>query len=367
MASAILTPNGAWRVREYKWNFLETRIGEKPHRDNNRNFSFQDAMTFRMVSSEGLEVIRRNQCVIPEVNEKAVDSTLKLWGKYGQEILNNLVVGIAGLGGVGSILVEFLARLGIGQLILVDFDLVQIENLNRLVGVRLNEVGKSKAKYAARIAKNAATSKQFRVTSFSESVSEESGLVKLLDADIIMNAADSAFARQVLDHVSYAYEIPVIDGGSTFVPQEDMGRMRGKSQVSVSGPGFPCLECSGVYNQEEATLAREDPESLAGDSYIKASGKPYQSLAPRNPSVISYNGLVASIMIQRMLSLTLGFPPERRIGQQRYYVEEGVLNWGPIGKCNAECQKESWIGLGNSHYVPTGLDPLWKKIRGLKS
>ena len=45
--------------------------------------------------------------------------------------LDGATVGIAGLGGLGSNLAVFLARLGIGHMILVDFDVVDITNLNR--------------------------------------------------------------------------------------------------------------------------------------------------------------------------------------------------------------------------------------------
>lgn len=48
--------------------------------------------------------------------------------------------------------------------------------------------------------------------------------------------------------------------------------------------------------------------------------------------MISFNGLVASLMIQRMLSSVLDFPPKDKHGQQRYYVE-GTLNWGPTERC----------------------------------
>ena len=54
--------------------------------------------------------------------------------RHGAEIqkkLDGATVGIAGLGGLGSNLAVFLARLGIGHMILVDFDVVDITNLNR--------------------------------------------------------------------------------------------------------------------------------------------------------------------------------------------------------------------------------------------
>jgi len=363
VASGILAPNGAWRIREYHW--------PRPHsvrEANSRKFgidaaAFNDAASLRIVSNDILEVYRYDRPLRVELNAKAVDSTLRLWGEGGQEILSRIRVGIAGLGGVGSILTEFLARLGVGELVLVDFDVVSEETLNRLVGARRKEVGKPKVRYAARIAKAAATAKNFIVRPIRESVAEWDGLRHLLDVDILMNAADSPFARQVLDHVAYAYAIPVIDGGTILLVESKSGKVIGKSQVGKGGPGEPCLECCGAYTQEDATMAREEPSMQGPDAYVQTDKYSTEELLPRAPSVISFNGLVASLMVQRMLSTLLGFPPHDKHGQQRYYIEEGILDWGPIEQCKEDCPKHDWIGLGDSHPVPVGIDPIWKQMR----
>ncbi len=52
-------------------------------------------------------------------------------GRERQKKINKAVVGIAGLGGLGSHIAVMLARLGVGHLILVDFDLVDITNIHR--------------------------------------------------------------------------------------------------------------------------------------------------------------------------------------------------------------------------------------------
>ena len=363
LASGIVTPNGAWRVREYRWND-SSNYHSQLHGDREiRRFTYEDALITRIVSADNLKVVRSRSSKNKKIDIYSHDSTIRLWGEEGQALLSTVRLGIAGLGGLGSILVEFLARLGVGELVLVDFDVVERENMNRLMGAKSSDVGKPKVKYVKRIAREAATSKKFVVVVFRGSAAEKEGLDILLDCDLIMNAADSAFARQVLDHIAYSYEIPVIDGGTILIPHDSVEKTRGKSQVSVAGPGFPCLECSGVYTQEEATLAREDNSIFVQESYIKASNAHEEIQVLRSPSVINYNGLVASIMVQRFLSLVLGFPPERKIGQQRYYVEEGSLNWGPVDKCELSCPKRNWTGLGDSHYTPTGIDMIWQKMR----
>ena len=57
----------------------------------------------------------------------------KLIGKENINILKNTSVLILGVGGVGGYVVESLARSGIGTLILVDFDIIDITNINRQI------------------------------------------------------------------------------------------------------------------------------------------------------------------------------------------------------------------------------------------
>lgn len=66
-------------------------------------------------------------------------------GKEGLEKLKNTTVAILGVGGVGSFAVEALARSGVGRLVLVDKDDVDITNVNRQLPALLSTVGQFKA------------------------------------------------------------------------------------------------------------------------------------------------------------------------------------------------------------------------------
>ncbi|WP_018661075.1 tRNA threonylcarbamoyladenosine dehydratase [Heyndrickxia acidiproducens] len=66
-------------------------------------------------------------------------------GQEGLQKLKNSSVAVLGIGGVGSFAVEALARSGIGKLILVDKDDIDITNVNRQIPALLSTVGRSKA------------------------------------------------------------------------------------------------------------------------------------------------------------------------------------------------------------------------------
>ncbi len=74
-----------------------------------------------------------------------------LCGAEGQALLKRLTVAVAGAGGGGSLIVQSLAHLGVGRILVVDFDRVGTSNLSRLVGARPGDVGRLKIDVLGRL------------------------------------------------------------------------------------------------------------------------------------------------------------------------------------------------------------------------
>ncbi len=72
------------------------------------------------------------------------DRTEIVIGKQGLDKLNNSTVAVFGIGGVGSFAVESLARAGVENIVIVDFDTVDITNVNRQIHALSDTLGKSK-------------------------------------------------------------------------------------------------------------------------------------------------------------------------------------------------------------------------------
>jgi tRNA threonylcarbamoyladenosine dehydratase len=75
---------------------------------------------------------------------KQFSRNLLTFGKEGQELLLQSTVAVLGIGGVGSFAVEALARTGVGRLIIIDKDVVDITNINRQLHATLETIGQSK-------------------------------------------------------------------------------------------------------------------------------------------------------------------------------------------------------------------------------
>lgn len=367
IAAGIVTPGGGISVREYAFRHPKSQEEAVLPEFGPAGASFRYAERIRAVGP-GLRIVRGNPDSLANndaINLLSTESSALLWGEAGQRILAELTIGIAGVGGVGGILAEHIARLGIGALVIVDYDRLEIGNFNRSQGATRSESESAtpKVNVYSRIAAEGATAPNFSVAKHRESVAEMAGLRPLLDCDVILAAADDAFARQVLDHAAYAHLIPVIDGGTTLVANPRTLQLQaGKSQIVSAGPGHACLECQGVYTREEATVARE---SARWGRYLELGQgqKSADQKETRAPSVICNNALVAGLMGLRLLALTLRLTPATMRGTQRYYVEDGNLRWGAIRECKDGCVKNSWLGKGDSHFVPTGIDLRWKELR----
>ena len=367
IAAGIVTPGGGISVREYAFRHPRSQEEAVSPTFGPAGASFRYVERIRVVGP-GLRVLRGNPDNLSDneaVDISMTESSALLWGEAGQRILAQLTVGIAGVGGVGGMLAEHVARLGIGALVIVDYDRLEIGNLNRSQGATRAESksGTPKVNVYSRIATEAATAPNFNVAKYRESVAETEGLRPLLDCDVILAAADDAFARQVLDHAAYAHLIPVIDGGTTLVANPRTLQLQaGKSQIVSAGPGHACLECQGVYTREEATVARE---SASWGRYLDLGQvqNPADERETRAPSIICNNALVAGLMGLRLLALTLHLTPATMRGIQRYYVEDGTLRWAAIRECKDGCVKDSWLGKGDSHFVPVGIDLRWKDLR----
>jgi hypothetical protein len=361
LVAGIISDAGLWSVREYVFSFPRTKeeVEERSFRAEAGLVTYASAIR---VVGPGITKLPTSvnahgpSGAVGKIATDAQDSSVCLWGEAGQQRLASLRVGHTGTGGVGSILAEHTARFGIGESLFLDYDQLNTDNFNRSQGATRSEASKGvfKATVAERVARASATAPHFDAQTVIGSVVEASSIKDLLDCDIILNGADSAWARQILDHLAFAHLIPVINGGTILKGDLLSGRLlAGKSEISVAGPGHPCFECSGVYSLEDVTEAQESPTARGRRRYIE-TGDP--ATEPRAPSVIGFNALVSGLIQLRLVALTLGATPQATVGTQRYHVLEGVLEWSPRRECSESCKRRTTIGLGDSHRLPTGRD-----------
>ena len=125
------------------------------------------------------------------------DRQVRMFGTAGQSVLRASRVAVIGLGGVGSLVAEYLARLGVGNLVLIDPDEIESSNLSRVVGATRVDVesGQLKTQIAVRHVREMAIDAVLEP--IAGDVARPSIAQVLRDCDFIFLAADSMRARLV--------------------------------------------------------------------------------------------------------------------------------------------------------------------------
>lgn len=176
--------------------------------------------------------------------------TTTVWGTANHADLARLRIGIVGLGSVGSLVAEILARMGCTRITLIDFDEVQPHNLDRLLGATRADIGMLKVRVAARQCRRAATAEHLEITEVAHSIAEPAGYQAALDCDVLFSCVDRPRARNILNHLAYAHLIPVIDGGIQV--RFKCGEFSGADwQLQTVAPERVCLDCLEVFDASD--------------------------------------------------------------------------------------------------------------------
>ncbi len=234
------------------------------------------------------------------------DRQVRLFGDAGQDILRGARVAIIGLGGVGSLLAEYLAHLGVGQFILIDPDRIERTNLPRVVGANgfdarswftrspwpewvqrlAARTATRKVKIARRLIRR--INRKAAVDVFPSDVLEPAATIRLLDCDYTFLAADSMRARLLFNAIVHQYLIPGVQVGSKVMHDDATGLLTSiHSIVRPVTPECGCLWCNQVINpaklQEEGQTERErKAQRYVDDKEVPA------------PSVITLNAVGAA-------------------------------------------------------------------------
>jgi molybdopterin/thiamine biosynthesis adenylyltransferase len=159
------------------------------------------------LSGREAEIAALRERVLPERYMRNLGTV----GWEGQIALLQSTVGIIGAGGLGGWIIEGLARMGVGRLIIVDSDVFEENNLNRQAFCREGNLGQPKVEAARqRVAEvNAAV----QVVTHQVRVDEPQKMVELLSgADVLVDALDALPTRLTLQQAAREVSVPLVHG-----------------------------------------------------------------------------------------------------------------------------------------------------------
>ena len=242
-----------------------------------------------------------------------------LYGPTGQAILGQARVAVVGAGGVGMLLIQALARLGVGHLVVVDPDRVEPTNLPRLPEAKrldameyldregfpgwIRDYARKFAAHKVRVGRRIARRANQNVVyeGIAGDVADDTVARRITDADFIFLAADTMLARSVVNQIAHQYLIPTLQVGSKPVIDKTTGDILDVfAVVRTLGTAPGCLACTGLIDPVRLS------EEALGDAVQISRQRYVEDPGVGAPSVITLNSLAAGWAANDFMQFMVG-------------------------------------------------------------
>jgi hypothetical protein len=232
--------------------------------------------------------------------------------------LSRLTAVIVGASGTGSIMIEQASRLGFGRIIAIDFDVMKLRNLNRILNAKLTDAVKERLKVEMLAEAIDAVHGYKVLDAVPLNINKREAVLAASQADVLFSCVDTFEGRHFCDLMAAAFLLPLIDVGVT-IPVRDT--RDGHAIADVCGridyvqPGGSTLLDREVWTP--AKLSAEylrNADASAHEEQVQAGYMP--GLAEEAPSVIALNMRAASAAMMEFLARAYPF----RLDPNRSYA-----------------------------------------------
>jgi molybdopterin/thiamine biosynthesis adenylyltransferase len=234
-------------------------------------------------------------------------------GEFGQQLLRRLRVGVCGAGGTGSVTFAQLVHLGVGEITVIDGDIVEASNVSRIIGATTADIGVTwKVDVLARYAESIGLGT--KVNAIRGCLGVDVPVRALGGCDAIFSCVDRHAPRALLNRLAYDGAILLFDMGSAFRVGSEKQIVSSGGRVVVVGPDRPCLACWGHIDPNRIrieSLPAAERAREAAEGYISGADVP-------QPSVVAFNTLIAGLAVVEFLRTVTQFAgacdPPLRLG-----------------------------------------------------
>lgn len=217
------------------------------------------------------------------------DRQIRMLGPDGNRTLKHVRAAVIGGGGTGSAVSVQVARLGLGELVIVDDDVVTDPTPTRGHGITTGDVGRLKVDALGDHLDEIGLGTP--VVRIDKPLNHPDALAAIAHSDVVFSCVDGHGARLILNRWAYAHIAPVVDVAVLVAPteREDGGReVQIEQRVTWVAPGTACLLCRGRIDPGIAAAENLDPETrkaLAGEGYVQAAETPQPAVVTLTTSV----------------------------------------------------------------------------------
>lgn len=166
----------------------------------------------------------------------------------GQETWLNSSVLVLGLGGLGSPVAMYLAAAGVGELVLVDDDEVELSNLQRQIAHHTKRIGQPKVDSARNTV--AALNPDVKVRTIYSRLNETELNSLVATVDLVVDCTDNFTTRFAINRACFSHKKPLVSGAAI--------RMEGQVAVyDPVNPESPCYQCLYKEGEDENLTCSE--------------------------------------------------------------------------------------------------------------
>lgn len=219
--------------------------------------------------------------------------------------LEKLRAGIVGISGTGSPLLEQLVRLGVGEIVIIDPDIIEDRNLNRILNSTVADAIAGRLKVDVAETAAAATGLPTKIIKVPSTLMSPAAIHALSVCDVIFGCVDTHTGRFAMNLVSTYHIIPYFDVGVMLDATSGVasaGRIRDIfGTVHYIVPGRSSLISRDVISLQTVAaerLAETDPEAAAQ----QVRDKYFRGLTVSRPAVISINMFAAALAVNDFLA-----------------------------------------------------------------
>ena len=176
------------------------------------------------------------------------------WGFEAQQAIAGKTALVLGLGGLGCAAAQVLASSGVGRLLLVDGDTVELSNLQRQILHDMHSLGQAKVQSAQR--RLAAINPEIEILTRAGHLDADALQQAVQAADVVLDCSDNLPTRLALNRACVAAAKPLVSGSAI--------RWRGQVLVVQPALGSPCYECVYPQTGEDAIAIADEPCATMG-------------------------------------------------------------------------------------------------------
>jgi hypothetical protein len=225
----------------------------------------------------------------------------QLFGSATTQRLRHLSIAVIGCSGTGSPVIEQLARLGVGRLVIVDPDYVEDKNLNRILNSTREDAYLKRLKVESMARAIAAMGFGTELEIIAADLATPRAVKAVAECDTVIGCMDGVEGRHLLSRLAAHYVQPYFDLGVRLEADGEGGIKEACGAVHYVRPDGASLLDRKVYSMEQvkaAGLKRTDPKAYRDQlhrGYI-------HGVAEDRPAVISINMQIASLAVNEMLA-----------------------------------------------------------------